>query len=1040
MLKRRMLRNPFSLTALALCGALLSGCGGDSSNSPNDLNDPDPNALPICSVLAAFVDLTTQEVVVDITVQDPDQLNVNIGMEVSFEIITNTGTFANDVTLAGSGNLTIGNTVFGVGYSNFAPGIQSQFRISSSSPQQLVNDPNAIMRVTVVDELGGTSTCDLSFDLNLVSEPTCAITSPTAGDCGAGNIAIDFSVMDNQGDPASANLFWSIAGGPLNPMTITATTAGALGNTAACNPANTGGASNGIVNIPTATGGAATAVSATWDSFADGVALNSKETVTITIYTEDCTTVSIGGLFNPPCTQDTQVLNNGAPICTITGPAAGSSQGGTGCVTIDYDVVDADSNVIECAFQWTTDMGATWSLATACAPSTNPQQGAPGVGSFLWDVPADIATALLPLNVDIRKTADDLTGRPVLSECTSGEFTLVPISEPSCAFTAPAAGTCVDAFPAGTIDLGFDVTDAQGDPISFSVCYDIGGGPMPATLTATSNGMLAGFAPTNAMACVGAANQVTGAAGGATTVTWDIVADGLGGMMCDAVTVTIYPEDGTTAGAGPFFSCGLDFQVANNGAPSCTVNSTTSSSINFDIVDADTGMVSALFEYSTDGGVTWTLKTASGGTNPENFAPGAGLSWGWNAMADLGGCTMGVVCRITVDDGVMLPNRPATCSGTPVDLLCIPVLANCRAVDVLGTAATGPTGVVPPNVVGPGRDPGAPPTSGDINDQNFFAANWWLFDYSGVNEGAFNSNIALTDAGGNNFGNPVVLASAGIDYSALMDGGVCTMADTFQVVLEGSLDGMLGDYAAPMTGVFNTTWMATGTGATVSAAGLLTGAASNACATIDWTIMSSDPMVGIVDPTCAAGTFVACVDEGGWDHPSRATWLPLGDIDGVFPGLPSGGPIAGVGGDWGIAWVVNTDMNGVGAYAARTEYDEAFMNDNDTVDTMSIGNSSNNDIATPFAVNTGIMGETRWNDVDAFGGASGIFDLASQTYTSIASGPTQVRYVNEELADDAACNIWVTNPCMPFNSFICPNPPPAGGYQTIAGTSTVTIP
>jgi len=137
---------------------------------------------------------------------------------------------------------------------------------------------------------------------------------------------------------------------------------------------------------------------------------------------------------------------------------------------------------------------------------------------------------------------------------------------------------------------------------------------------------------------------------------------------------------------------------------------------------------------------------------------------------------------------------------------------------------------------------------------------------------------------------------------------------------------------------------------------------------------------------------------------------------------------------------VNVDTEGVGAYAARTEYDETFIDENGAVDSMSIGNSTQPDIGPAFAINISVAGETRWNDVDAFAATMGIFDLASQTYTSISSGTSQIRYINEEMANGAACNIWVMNPCMPFNSFVCPTPPPAGGYQTIAGTADITIP
>jgi hypothetical protein len=315
-----------------------------------------------------------------------------------------------------------------------------------------------------------------------------------------------------------------------------------------------------------------------------------------------------------------------------------------------------------------------------------------------------------------------------------------------------------------------------------------------------------------------------------------------------------------------------------------------------------------------------------------------------------------------------------------------------------------------------------------------------------VNQGEFNSIVNLTDVGGNNVGNPLVLYSAGHDYSALMDGGVCNAVDSHQVQLEGSVNGATADYAGGgmINGAMITqTWMSGGAGVLAGASGLMTAGLENTCETITWTLMSSDPLLAIVDPTCASGSFVACVDSAGIDVPTRATWLPIGDIDGNYSSLPSGPVMGGAGSVVGFTWIVNTGVNGVGAYAAQSQYDEMFIDDSmafSPPDTMSIGGSTQASLGGPFAVNTMNPGVTRWNDVDAFATHSGIFDISTQTFSNTGAGSSQIRYINEELADGSACNIWVTNPCMPFNSFVCPMPPPAGGYQTIAGTATITTP
>lgn len=1044
MRKRRMLQNQFSLAALAVCGVLLAGCGGDGNNSPNNLDDPNPNASPVCTVVAAFVDLASQEIVIDVAIFDGDQTRPEADMTAILELITNTGTFGNDVVSSSSGNLIIGNRVSGLLWSTSVPGFVTRFRISSTSPNLLPSDPTASVRVTVNDAHGGTTTCTAGVDLSLLlSEPDCQILAPGAADFGTGIIPIDLQVSDNQGDTAQISVFYSLDGGAtLSPATLTATTAGAIGPVTNCNPANPGG--TGVIGIPTNLGGAPVAFTVSWDSLADGVALVSSQVVTLVIFSQDCTTNAIGGVFNAPCTQDTNVLNNGAPICTITAPLAGSSVGGTGTVNIDYTVADMDSAIVSCGFEWSTNGGTTWNLATAAAPSTNPQSGAPGAGTFGWDVPSDIAVGLLPADVNIRKTADDLTGRPVLSECFSGVFTLVPISEPSCAVTAPGAGVCADVFPTGILSLVVNLIDSQGDPINYSVCYSIGAGNLPATLTGVSSGALGAYVPANLAACVGASNQVIGAAAGSNTIMWDVMADGLGGMSCTNVTVTIFPEDGTTAGVGPYFTCTQAFSVSNNGAPSCVVNTVSSTSIGFTTTDADSALLTVTVEFSVNGGATFAVATPSAGTNPLTVAPGAGM-FPWMSSTDIPTCTMGVIIRLTVTDGVALPNRPATCSSVPTDVNCIPVASACRAVDALGTASTGPTGVNPAGTVANGGA-GNPPASGNIADTANTATNYWNFDYTGENTGPFNTTRQMTDAGGNNVGNPVLLGSAGHDYTAVMDGGVCNAVATFDPVLEANIDGVLTDISNNMNpfmgATITTTWLSSDAGnVTVSADGLLTAVAENSCSTISWAVMSSNPAVVTIDPTCAGGSFVCCVESGGWDTVSRGMFLPMGDYDTTIPGMPTGMPVPGVGSNVGATYVVNTGTDVVAACQSRTNYMEAVIADAVTVDVDSIGGSTRNQIGDPFATNPTMPGETVWNDVNTVAANPfGIFDMASQTFTVMGSGTSSLTFQNEELANPMACNIWVQNPCMPFNSFVCPTPPPPGGYQTIAGSGFVVVP
>jgi hypothetical protein len=324
--------------------------------------------------------------------------------------------------------------------------------------------------------------------------------------------------------------------------------------------------------------------------------------------------------------------------------------------------------------------------------------------------------------------------------------------------------------------------------------------------------------------------------------------------------------------------------------------------------------------------------------------------------------------------------------------------------------------------------------------------------------------VQLTDAGGNNVGNPVVLMSAGQDYTTWthpgpVDGPAagapygpdadpvapCNAVDTFQVVLEGSLSGVIGDYAVASTpvglGSLDTTWTSSDPGVVdVSVNGLLTAVTENACATITWAVTTSDPAEAQVDPTCATGDFVACVDSAGVDTASRGTFMPVGDLDANFPTLPSGPPLPGAGSNFGLTLMVSTGAAGIGAYALQINFDETVIDEDVGVDTSSIGGCSQASLSLPFAVNPSTANSVRWNDVDAFATHAGYFDISTVNFTQIGPGTVHISTWNEELADGSACNIWVTNTCMPYNSFVCPAPPPLGGYPSISATADVVVP
>lgn len=189
-----------------------------------------------------------------------------------------------------------------------------------------------------------------------------------------------------------------------------------------------------------------------------------------------------------------------------------------------------------------------------------------------------------------------------------------------------------------------------------------------------------------------------------------------------------------------------------------------------------------------------------------------------------------------------------------------------------------------------------------------------------------------------------------------------------------------------------------------------------------------------------------CSNKLGRTALTRAVFLPVGDVDANLPGMRSGPPRPRVGETFHVTFIVNTGASGLGSMSARTEYDASRFTENPAFGSGSVSGSTKAAIGAPFAVNpnaeafaTVLPNATRWNDIDAFGAAMGIFDLHTQSFTAVSAGPASLLHVNEDLADDSACNIWINNPCMPFNSFAPCMTPPSGGYFTIAGSGIIEI-
>jgi hypothetical protein len=209
--------------------------------------------------------------------------------------------------------------------------------------------------------------------------------------------------------------------------------------------------------------------------------------------------------------------------------------------------------------------------------------------------------------------------------------------------------------------------------------------------------------------------------------------------------------------------------------------------------------------------------------------------------------------------------------GLPASLAC----GTLRAVHQLGTTAGVPTRTL----------------QSTLDPEGIFV---------GLNEGTFNEIVTL-GAGGN----PVLLYELGQTRAVVLE---ATLVDPLRVV----------DVTPAVNAEGTTTWTALGPAILLPADGVITAALPNQCDTIEATFT---PYGGHTLTT----RFQACVDLGGVDRPTRALWLPPGQIDCGLVGLPSGPPVPPVGGTFRQCYYVTGGPAGWIGITFSVNWDPAIL-------------------------------------------------------------------------------------------------------------------
>ncbi len=243
--------------------------------------------------------------------------------------------------------------------------------------------------------------------------PGCAITSPAPGASGGGDFTITF---DGEGTLSLTSI-------------IELTTDGGV----TFHPA-TAAATSPYPNPATGLATPFTGVSFIWDSLADGIGLPGTQSSDVRITVDD-------GSSSSSCSVTGLQISNG-PSCTITSPAMGAS--GSGDFTITFDGSDAANSPLTSTFEYTTDGGATFALATAAGASPisnpDPNRATPFTGlSFIWDSFSDAVGLFGPQSSNFRVTVDNGVG--AASNCSVTGVNVDNAPPPSDTATATATGT-----------------------------------------------------------------------------------------------------------------------------------------------------------------------------------------------------------------------------------------------------------------------------------------------------------------------------------------------------------------------------------------------------------------------------------------------------------------------------------------------------------------------------------------------------------------------------------------------------------------------
>jgi hypothetical protein len=226
--------------------------------------------------------------------------------------------------------------------------------------------------------------------------PGCVINAPAMGATVTGVVDVDHDLSHPTSLPVDVTYEWSTDAGATYAM---------------CTAAATSVLPNPAPGITTP----ATGLVFQWDSAADLVGAIMIQTTTIRITGDD-------GAAQGSCTVDVDV-DNVAPLPTCT-LGVTSALPASGDIDLEVTPDSVSAGMVDVAFEYSLDAGATWLPATPGGTSVNPTPGLPVAipAPFTWDSRADAVGDVVPaVGVLARALVDDGVSL-VPGECQTAPF------------------------------------------------------------------------------------------------------------------------------------------------------------------------------------------------------------------------------------------------------------------------------------------------------------------------------------------------------------------------------------------------------------------------------------------------------------------------------------------------------------------------------------------------------------------------------------------------------------------------------------------